>query len=261
MFYFERKVDHDPIGVIILEGCTIELADDYREMFSFKISFHDHSGDDKKGSKILGTDSYETMEEWMKLLACSSHDYMKLMVYELQQQLTELEAANVPSTVTSDVINGLSRNRNICSNISGLEDVSSNDFHHSDSYPKLLQHKTNKNNNEELIDVESIPTLMRPGHVVLANITSGSQKNTFNDTPSFELSAYEQILTLNTDWSHFQEKPMNVNDGLQIQESSSTSNTWLSLHNLYGKKILRDKEAWLLNKPNSKSQQEDLICL
>ena len=30
--------------------------------------------------------------EWMKLLACASHDYMKLMVFELQQKLIELEA-------------------------------------------------------------------------------------------------------------------------------------------------------------------------
>ena len=32
------------------------------------------------------------MEEWMKLLACASHDYMKLMVYELQQKLAELDS-------------------------------------------------------------------------------------------------------------------------------------------------------------------------
>ena len=33
----------------------------------------------------------EDLEAWMKLIACASYDYMKLMVMELQQQLSELE--------------------------------------------------------------------------------------------------------------------------------------------------------------------------
>ena len=44
----------------------------------------------------------DTMEEWMKLLACSSHDYMKLMVYELQQKLAELDAIDVTSSRSCD---------------------------------------------------------------------------------------------------------------------------------------------------------------
>ena len=35
----------------------------------------------------------EDLEEWMKILACASFDYMKLMVVELQHQLAELEEA------------------------------------------------------------------------------------------------------------------------------------------------------------------------
>ena len=38
------------------------------------------------------------MEEWMKLLACASHDYMKLMVYELQQKLAELDSIEAAAT-------------------------------------------------------------------------------------------------------------------------------------------------------------------
>ena len=40
---------------------------------------------------ILGTNTMEDLEAWMKLIACASYDYMKLMVVELQQQLAELE--------------------------------------------------------------------------------------------------------------------------------------------------------------------------
>lgn len=89
LFYFEKNTDKEPVGVIILEGCTIELAEEEAEKFSFKIVFH---GEGKR-TFILGTDTPEVMEEWMKILACSSYDYMKLMVLELEQQLAELDEA------------------------------------------------------------------------------------------------------------------------------------------------------------------------
>ena len=31
LFYFERRTDREPIGVVILEGCTIELAEEDHE--------------------------------------------------------------------------------------------------------------------------------------------------------------------------------------------------------------------------------------
>merc|ERR1711913_87250 len=40
------------------------------------------------------------MEGWMKLLACSSYDYMKLMVVELQHQLLELEEEERQATAS-----------------------------------------------------------------------------------------------------------------------------------------------------------------
>ena len=40
LFYFEKRTDREPIGVIILEGCIIELAEEDQERFGFKISFH-----------------------------------------------------------------------------------------------------------------------------------------------------------------------------------------------------------------------------
>ena len=55
-----------------------------------KVIFH---GDGKTSGRvyIFGTDSMEDLEAWMKLIACASYDYIKLMVMELQQQLSELE--------------------------------------------------------------------------------------------------------------------------------------------------------------------------
>ncbi|CAH0391022.1 unnamed protein product [Bemisia tabaci] len=98
LFYFEKKGDKEPVGVIILEGCTIELAE-FEDHFSFKIVFHGPGN----RSYILAADSHDVMEQWMKALACASHDYMKLMVADLQRQLEELED-NVPVT-TNPFIN------------------------------------------------------------------------------------------------------------------------------------------------------------
>jgi len=87
LFYFEKRSEKEPIGVIILEGCTIELAEEEQEMCSFKIVFHG------EGRRVyfLGSDNQAEIEEWMKILASASFDYMKLMVMELQQKLAEVE--------------------------------------------------------------------------------------------------------------------------------------------------------------------------
>lgn len=88
LFYFEKKTDREPLGVVILEGCTVELAEN-EEMFAFKVVFHG------SGNRMymLSADTQESMEAWMKALACASYDYMKLMVAELQRQLSQVAEA------------------------------------------------------------------------------------------------------------------------------------------------------------------------
>ncbi|XP_075969982.1 inositol phosphatase interacting protein [Anticarsia gemmatalis] len=86
LFYFDKKGDKEPVGVIILEGCTIELTEE--EAYSFKIVFQCEGG----RTYFLCTNSQASMETWMKALACASYDYMKLMVSDLQRQLDEAQA-------------------------------------------------------------------------------------------------------------------------------------------------------------------------
>lgn len=40
---------------------------------------------------VFGADSQDSMELWMKALACAGFDYMKLMVADLQRQIDEIE--------------------------------------------------------------------------------------------------------------------------------------------------------------------------
>ncbi|XP_033747260.1 sesquipedalian-1-like [Pecten maximus] len=87
LFYYERRMDKEPIGVVVLEGCTIELAEN-TDGFTFQIVFPgSHSR-----TYTLAADTQEEMEAWMKVLACASYDYMKLMVVDLQQQIEEMNS-------------------------------------------------------------------------------------------------------------------------------------------------------------------------
>ncbi|XP_054714498.1 sesquipedalian-1-like [Uloborus diversus] len=98
LFYFEKKDDKEPVGLVILEGCTVELAEN-EETYAFKLVFHGAGN----RTYILCANSQENMEQWMKALASASYDYVKLMVAELQRQLdevTEMEkqaASSVPN--------------------------------------------------------------------------------------------------------------------------------------------------------------------
>lgn len=86
LFYFDKKGDREPFGVIILEGCTIELTEE--ESYSFKLVFHCDTG----RTFYMCADCEASMEEWMKALAYASYDYMRLMVADLQRQLQEAES-------------------------------------------------------------------------------------------------------------------------------------------------------------------------
>ena len=87
-------------NVRYINGIAMTLTNLYIILFDAFITQYDY----------LTTDALQdTMEEWMKLLACSSHDYMKLMVYELQQKLAELDAIDVTSSRSCDFRENVSR--------------------------------------------------------------------------------------------------------------------------------------------------------
>jgi len=90
LFYFDKKYDKEPAGVLIVEGCTVELSEE-NEAYSFNLAFHG-PGD---RTFALSAESQESMEDWMKAITCASYDFMKVVVAELQKQvdeLTELES-------------------------------------------------------------------------------------------------------------------------------------------------------------------------
>jgi len=100
LFYYEKKTDKDPIGVVILEGCTVELTGT-NEAYTFELVF---SG---VGSRtyVLGAESQEEMEAWMKAITCANYEYMRLLVNDLQKQLDELNLDQVSNSTTASVTN------------------------------------------------------------------------------------------------------------------------------------------------------------
>lgn len=96
-FYFEKQGDKEPIGVIILEGCTVELSSSYTETFTFEIAFQGSGC----RTYVLTADSQDEMEAWMKAVTSAGYEYMRLMVSELQNQLEELNTKQDTSTLVT----------------------------------------------------------------------------------------------------------------------------------------------------------------
>ncbi|XP_060926811.1 sesquipedalian-1 [Limanda limanda] len=88
LFYFEERDSREPIGVIVLEGCTVELCESAEE-FAFAIKF------DCAKARVykMASDSQVAMESWVKALSRASFDYMRLVVKELERQLEEIQEA------------------------------------------------------------------------------------------------------------------------------------------------------------------------
>ena len=91
LFYMEKKGDREPIGVIILEGCTVELAEN-TDAYAFELVFQGTG----TRTYVLASETQDDMECWMKAIACAGYEYMKLMVAELQRQLDELSTDRAP---------------------------------------------------------------------------------------------------------------------------------------------------------------------
>uniref|UniRef100_A0A8D2IS13 Sesquipedalian n=1 Tax=Varanus komodoensis TaxID=61221 RepID=A0A8D2IS13_VARKO len=86
LFYFEDRESREPVGVIILEGCTVELCESTEE-FAFAIKFDCA----RSRTYILAAESQAAMEAWVKSLSRASFDYLRLVVRELEKQLDEMQ--------------------------------------------------------------------------------------------------------------------------------------------------------------------------
>ncbi|XP_063081715.1 sesquipedalian-1 [Cavia porcellus] len=85
LFYFEGPGSREPLGVIVLEGCTVELVEAAEE-FAFAVRF---AGAHAR-CYALAAESQAALEGWVKALSRASFHYLRLVVRELEQQLAAM---------------------------------------------------------------------------------------------------------------------------------------------------------------------------
>jgi len=84
LFYFEKKRDKEPVGVIILEHCSVQASE--HEKHALEISF-DGSG---TRTYVLLADNESDMQAWIRAISHASYEYLKSIVRELQERLDGL---------------------------------------------------------------------------------------------------------------------------------------------------------------------------
>ncbi len=89
LFYFQKKQDREPQGVIVLEACSVQVSTHGR--YCFEISF------DGAGTRtyVLGADNDDDMQAWMKAISHASYEYLKSIVDELQRRVNALSSSSL----------------------------------------------------------------------------------------------------------------------------------------------------------------------
>lgn len=88
LFYFEKKQDKEPLGLIVLEACSVQVSSQAK--YAFEISF------DGQGSRVylMTADNDEDMQSWIKVISHASYEYMRSIVDELQRRVNLLTSSS-----------------------------------------------------------------------------------------------------------------------------------------------------------------------
>lgn len=87
LFYSERQGDREPLGVIVLEKCSVGLCDG-GDPYSFYIAFEGQGA----RTYVLVADNEADMTSWIKAISHAGYDYLRMMVDELKRRLERLQA-------------------------------------------------------------------------------------------------------------------------------------------------------------------------
>ena len=88
LFYFEKKQDKEPLGLIVLESCSVQVSSQAK--YAFEVSF------DGQGSRVyvMMADNDEDMQSWIKVISHASYEYMRSIVDELQRRVNILTSSS-----------------------------------------------------------------------------------------------------------------------------------------------------------------------
>ncbi|CAL8075483.1 unnamed protein product [Calicophoron daubneyi] len=82
--YFEKRLDKEPLGILILEGHTVEMVDDLTMAIRFPTL------GEASRSYLLRGESPDDVEQWMRVLSRSGIDFFSLTLEDLEDQLNAL---------------------------------------------------------------------------------------------------------------------------------------------------------------------------
>ncbi|CAG5906821.1 unnamed protein product [Menidia menidia] len=81
LFYKDRQADRDLIGVIVLEGCTVQLCES-EENFAFSLVWSEPG---LRTYKFAAEDQV-SQESWIKALLSASHSYLALLLLDMEKK-------------------------------------------------------------------------------------------------------------------------------------------------------------------------------
>ncbi|XP_061561687.1 sesquipedalian-1-like [Phycodurus eques] len=103
LFYKDHPDDRDLIGVIVLEGCTVQLCES-EEQFAFSLVWSELG---LRPYKFAAEDQ-AGQESWIKALLSANHGYLSLLVMDLEKKYKEtlealfIDPANGGATPNAD---------------------------------------------------------------------------------------------------------------------------------------------------------------
>ncbi|XP_017291288.1 sesquipedalian-1-like isoform X2 [Kryptolebias marmoratus] len=81
LFYKDRPADRDVVGLIVLEGCTVQLCES-EEQFAFSLVWSEPG---LRTYKFAAEDQ-ASQESWIKALLSASHGYLALLVLDMEKK-------------------------------------------------------------------------------------------------------------------------------------------------------------------------------
>ncbi|KAL0984482.1 hypothetical protein UPYG_G00142080 [Umbra pygmaea] len=89
LFYKERPNDSDVAGVIILEGCSVQLCES-EEQFAFSLVW---SGELGLRTYKFAAEDQPSQESWIRAVLVANHGYITVLVMDLAKQYKEARKA------------------------------------------------------------------------------------------------------------------------------------------------------------------------
>ncbi|CAL8307938.1 unnamed protein product [Boreogadus saida] len=94
LFYKERRSERELLGVLVLEGCSVQLCES-DERFAFSVVW---SESHVAGGRVykLAAEDQSTQESWLKALLSANHAYLQLLLMDLETRYRELGGMSHP---------------------------------------------------------------------------------------------------------------------------------------------------------------------